>query len=150
CVARARRRFRVGVATFFLAQAFTALSCGRGDAGERPKKAAVVTGGGAADGWGTSACYECLAGDSACRDEIGNCLGDPGCAAWMTCLQHCPVGPEGDVDAACAEGCAPPSGEAGETARTALEKCRTRSGRAACPACGPIECEHIPLLCQTC
>jgi hypothetical protein len=91
--------------------------------------------GGAGDGsFGDSLCYACLGG--ACGEAFAACEQDPGCAGWLSCLEACPVGEDGDADAACEAAC-PADGTATVAARDGVVACRGEVRGLSCTACGP-------------
>ncbi len=81
--------------------------------------------------WGASACAGCVR--RACSEERQACSSDSACVARVTCLERCPLGPSGDVDAACAAACPAGSSAATQT----FETCRLREANG-CAACGPV------------
>src|SRR5690349_11654161 len=90
----------------FLAALAWAGACGQGDdPGEGGK-------GGETQAFATSPCNGCVV--ASCQSEVDACSADPGCAAYLDCLGHCPVAENGDADAACDDAC--PQGDATESA----------------------------------
>jgi hypothetical protein len=96
--------------------------------------------------FGDSSCRECLG--TACGAVEMACHGEPACAAYLACIDSCPLTDSGALDTACAEACALP--ESGEVEVLALHvsDCR-RTGNGAGCAC-PQQLELPPLLRQVC
>ncbi len=86
--------------------------------------------------FGTSACGSCVA--TACASAITACNGVPDCAAYLSCLDGCPVGAGGGVSASCQSGCAPATSSAGQQAQGQLTACMTSGAGASCSACGGV------------
>ncbi len=100
--------------------------------------------------YGASACGTCVAAQ--CSVAVTACGEDPECASFLECLDACPIGASGDVDAACAARCPAPTGTAGQQAKATLDACRAGTAAIACAACGdpPPDGGLIPLLEETC
>jgi hypothetical protein len=105
--------------------------------------------GGAGPAYGTSDCGKCVEG-MACLSQKNACAADPSCAAYLDCLNGCPLGPNGDADPACEKACPAVSGTAGTTAKDALSECRTSGDGASCAACGQIPQPQNPIFHQMC
>src|SRR4051812_39517860 len=108
------------------------LACGD----DSQQQAGSTTGTGAAGGsgaFGSGGCRSCI-GDK-CASAIASCQGDPGCAAWLQCLDGCGVGENGDADPSCESKCQV-SGSAATSARDGLNTCRHTGAGATCTACG--------------
>jgi hypothetical protein len=87
-----------------------------------------------------------------CSAAIAACGEDPECAFFLSCLDACPVGANGDADPTCAAACPAPSGTAGQQAVASFQGCRSGVAAAACAACGaaPADGGGIALLNETC
>lgn len=94
-----------------------------------------------------SACGGCVS--ASCSVSIEGCAADPECAAFLSCLDDCPIATGGDADEACEAACPQPAAATGQNALTALASCRTLGAGAECPACGHPPEGH-PLLEQAC
>ena len=87
-----------------------------------------------------------------CAKEVGICKADPGCAAWLACLDACAPGdggePEGGCEAACAIAFTTPS----RTAVLAFQDCRYNGAGASCAGCVRVATTDggSPLLHQGC
>jgi len=90
-------------------------------------------GGSAGQKFGGGGCDTCIRG--ACSAEISTCGSDAGCAAWLACLQACPIGPSGDADATCEATCLVDGTVAAE-GRDAIVACRRSGAGASCAECG--------------
>ncbi|WP_437725702.1 hypothetical protein [Sorangium sp. So ce861] len=130
------------------------------DGGPLPSSAGTAastgsgTGGGAGAGGGevtyrTSACGACVV-ETACVSQVNACAADPGCAAYLDCLDACPLGPDGDADVACERACPPVSGSAGQSAQQAFIDCRASGPGARCAGCGQLPAATDPDFNQTC
>jgi hypothetical protein len=101
--------------------------------------------------YASSACRACLA--TACAAPLARCAAEPSCAARVTCLDRCGLGPEGDVDPACAAACPAPAGAVATDALDALDRCHTAGEGTSCAACGltPVDAgAPLPILAQRC
>jgi hypothetical protein len=84
--------------------------------------------------FGGSACGQCVA--TQCAMQITTCNSSPDCAAYVSCLDACPV-TDGNADPSCASGCPQATSSAGQQAQSQLTACRTSgAGASSCPACG--------------
>lgn len=99
--------------------------------------------------YGTSACGACRA--KACAPQVAACNSDPDCAAYLSCIDACGVGSDGDVDAPCAAMCPTGSSSSAATAEQGLTDCDSASA-GACGACGGDGGAEggNPILHQTC
>jgi hypothetical protein len=79
----------------------------------------------------SSACGQCVT--TACATDISACNTAPDCASYLSCLDACPVGADGNVEATCASGCPQATSSSGQQAESQLTACQAS---AACPACG--------------
>jgi hypothetical protein len=106
----------------------TAASCTSGNGSEG-------TGGtSSTPGFGSSACGQCV--HQSCTAEIASCGADPECAAYLSCLDGCPVAADGDVETSCEQACPRGSGSSAQAAINGIALCRTTGGAAGCAACG--------------
>lgn len=123
-------------------QAASASSSGSGGGGG--------AGGGGPSTYGSSACGMCVE-QTACLTTLNTCASDPGCGAYLDCLDACPLGANGDADVACEKACPPVSGSAGKAAHEAFVNCRLSGpGANTCAPCGQIPAFTDPDLLQTC
>lgn len=99
--------------------------------------------------FGTGECGICVETKS-CVAQLQACAADPSCAAYLECLDACPLGADGDADVACEQACPEVTGSAGQTAHQDFLKCRTSGDGAACVACGKIDAPKSPVFQQTC
>ena len=97
--------------------------------------------------YAASACGTCVGRQ--CASQIMACSSDPDCAKYLACLDACPVGPGGDVDAKCAAACPVGTSTTGMQAESALTDCRNTGAGATCAACG-VDGGTSSLLMQTC
>ena len=93
--------------------------------------------------YATSACRTCSR--AVCTRELGACMADPGCAAFVRCLDRCGLAEGGDVEPGCADACVKDTSAAGEDLRKVLRACQEHTAQGACPSCGLIECEAVDL-----
>ena len=116
------------------------------------------TGGGGSGGDGGSGGEVTLYGDSecgtcvvaACAAVLETCNADPGCAAHFECVQACPLGEDGDADAACEAACEIADSSTTRDEVNKVKFCRDRGEAVgACEACGKIQQVH-ECLDQTC
>jgi hypothetical protein len=93
-------------------------------------------GGDAATGvtYASSNCGKCAS--SACANQRQVCLSEPSCAAFLECLDQCPVDASGDVVATCEAGCPDAQGEAATKAKEGVNGCRGFGPGAQCADCG--------------
>jgi hypothetical protein len=84
--------------------------------------------------FGGSACGTCVA--SACATAVGACNATPDCAAYLTCLNGCPLAADGDVAATCVSACAQPTSSSGQQAAGEFTQCRVAGAGASCSSCG--------------
>jgi hypothetical protein len=123
-------------------------ACGGGGGGGSSSSSSSGGSGGGGSSYDQSACGLCV--KEACAAEIDACAGDPGCAAYLTCLNVCGLDATGNADPACADACPTPDNSTSQAARTALEECRWHGdGATQCAACGVTIYAH-PLLNQDC
>lgn len=97
--------------------------------------------------FGGSACGACVT--QACASAISTCGGNPECAAYLSCLDACGIGPDGNVDPTCAAACPKGSSSTGTQYEQQLNTCRTTGPGAACSACG-ADAGGNPIIHQTC
>lgn len=91
-------------------------------------------GGATAPTFGSSDCGVCV--HDACASEVAACGADPECAAYVTCVDGCPIAADGNVDPGCEQGCPRGSGTAAADAIRLLTICRTTGPGALCQGCG--------------
>jgi hypothetical protein len=103
----------------------------------------------AAADYGDSACGTCVE-KTACLSEYQACGSDPGCAAYLKCLNACPLSSIGNADPSCEKACPAVSDSAGQTAQTAFLTCRTSGAGSMCTACGQIPAPTDPDFTQQC
>jgi hypothetical protein len=101
-----------------------------------------------ATGYATSACGTCVA--QACATSISACNSDPDCASYLSCLDACGVGGDGNVDPTCAAACPTGNSTSGMRAEEDLTDCRADGAGAACAACGVDGGGGNPIVDQTC
>ena len=84
--------------------------------------------------FGGSTCGQCVT--TACATAIAACGAAPDCQAYLTCLDGCAVGGDGNVDPACESACPQATSSSGQQAESQLTACRTTGAGASCVACG--------------
>ncbi|HEX3343490.1 MAG TPA: hypothetical protein VHS09_02910 [Polyangiaceae bacterium] len=84
--------------------------------------------------FGAGACGQCVA--TACATAIMACNGAPDCATYLSCLDGCPPGADGNVDPTCAAGCPQATSSTGQSSEAQLTTCRTSGAGASCAGCG--------------
>jgi hypothetical protein len=84
--------------------------------------------------YGASACGACVS--QGCMTEVTTCNSDPDCSRYLSCLDGCGVGSDGNVDPACAAACPRGSSTSAMTAEMQVDDCRTAGAGASCAACG--------------
>jgi hypothetical protein len=92
------------------------------------------TGGAAAATFDASECGQCVA--QACTGEAQACAGDPGCAAYLSCLHQCPLDVLGNVDGDCEATCPIPASSTAVELVSDYTFCRLDGGGVACATCG--------------
>jgi hypothetical protein len=104
---------------------------------------------GATATFGASTCGQCVT--QACSMQVSACNSDPDCSAYLSCLDACGVGADGNVDATCAAACPKGNSSAGMSAESQLTDCRTSGpGATMCSACGADAGPGNPILDQQC
>jgi hypothetical protein len=86
-------------------------------------------------GWGVSACGQCV--HTACAAAVDACSADPGCAAYLTCLDGCALNALGDVDPACEAACPVPDSSTSRELEHSLTVCRIDGDGKGCPCGAP-------------
>lgn len=124
---------------------------GGGDGGGSSSPAASVGPTGGPVAFGAGPCGACVRG--ACASVLAACEADPGCAAYVSCLEACPVGDRGDADPRCGSTC--PRGATLDARLLAadVDACRDPGPGSQCAACSvrPRElAPQIAILNQTC
>lgn len=114
----------------FVSCCLVVLACG-GEPAEGAPSSGASGAGGAGETHAASACGTCLA--SACASQRAACGQEPTCAAWMSCVDACPVASGGGAVPACVDGCGAPTGTSAVAARDAVESC---GAGAPCAECG--------------
>ena len=97
--------------------------------------------------FGTSDCGSCVA--TSCNTERTACGGEPSCAAYLSCVEACPLDATGNVDESCAGACPAGTGD-GTALETAYTTCRQSGAGASCAACGNQPDAASPILNQQC
>lgn len=135
-------RWRVLIARPILRAAFTArrasaaLALFAAACAEDPPSSEASGGGaGNAPRFGSSECRTCL--DPVCREPLSSCRADRDCAAWLACVEACPLRADGHVDGECEARC-PIGTQRADALRAAFGFCRADSASAACPACDAV------------
>jgi hypothetical protein len=106
------------------------------------------TGGTADVTYQNSECGTCAL--AACSAGVTDCNADPGCAAYLQCLEGCPVTEEGDAETACDDLCPVADSSVSRDLVARLRYCRAEGvGATQCTACGKIQ-ETNPCLNQDC
>lgn len=117
-----------------------------GSGGGKSSSSATTSGGGSPpDAWIEQECGICFSGS--CAAEVANCGANPGCGAYLDCLEACPAEPAGGpAEPACAAACVQAQDSAAQSAIDALELCRLEgAGVDACPTCGSRDqCASAP------
>lgn len=85
-------------------------------------------------GFASSDCGGCVA--QVCADAIASCAAQPDCAAYIECLNACPIGDDGNVDPSCEQACPRTSSTQGSKAAQQLTACRANGPGVQCSACG--------------
>jgi hypothetical protein len=101
-----------------------------------------------AGAFAASACGQCVL--DACHDAIASCRSDAACTRHLACLLRCPVGADGNADAACEAAC--PEAATSEARRliAGLAACRRFGAGATCEACNVPPEPESPLFHQEC
>jgi hypothetical protein len=113
--------------------------------------ASAVTTGGAGGGsnrFGDSACAGCL--EQTCSNALETCSGEPGCVAYLECINDCELTEAGLSNQQCEAACREPKGSAAKAALSAYTNCRYVGDGSYCPECGfTLDTLH-PVLVQQC
>lgn len=101
----------------------------------------------------TSSCGTCVL--AVCEAEVTACGADPGCAAYLECLEDCSLGALGDADATCEAACPRTGSSTSTDLVAALSLCRDDQGVVECEACGfasllEQECPNPPTESEEC
>jgi hypothetical protein len=83
--------------------------------------------------YGDSACGTCVA--KACATSIDACNTTPDCAAYLACLDACPVTAGDEPEPVCAADCVQPTSSSGQVASSQFAQCRTAGAGASCGEC---------------
>ena len=122
------------LAAVCLVAATAVLSCSSSDS--NGGGAAGAAGSDASSGvtYAASSCGKCVA--SGCANERQVCLSEPTCAAFLECLDQCPVDASGNAAATCEAACPEAQGDAATKAKEAVNGCRGFGQGAQCADCG--------------
>jgi hypothetical protein len=145
------RGFAVLAAAFGFAVAAAGASCSSSSGGSpaAPMDAGVANATEAgAPAFGAGACGKCVA--SSCAGPVKTCNADPGCAAYLACVDKCPQAAGGNVDPACAAKCPRGTASASTTAEAEIDDCRNTGPGAKCAGCGVDGGGQNPIVNQTC
>lgn len=100
-------------------------------------------GGGGVDAtYAASSCNACI--DTACKAELEACGADPGCTAYLSCIDECPLDEKKNLDAACDAACG--SGDSTEAKKliAAVRVCHQKGPGGACTECGSPKNDVLP------
>jgi hypothetical protein len=90
-------------------------------------------GGPATETYQSSECGTCAL--DACASEVTACNGDPGCAAYLSCVRACDVGIAAGIDPTCESACPVADSSTTSDLKAALTLCRLDGAGKACAAC---------------
>jgi len=121
------------------------LACSTGTSGVPQQEAGTDSGG---TRFGESSCAACV--KQTCASSVASCSNSPECATYLSCLNACGVGADGNVDPSCASACPRGSSSTALEAEQQLSDCRTQGLGRACVACGVDAGSGNPLIHQTC